>query len=52
MRAYSIYGSGYPGVTVPHGVSGLGFPYYFWPIVWYDIGNDQNAYLFDPAEVR
>jgi hypothetical protein len=46
----SIYGSGYPGVTVPHGVSGLGFPYYFWPIVWYDIGNDQNAYLFDPAE--
>lgn len=46
----SIYGSGYPGVLVPHGVSGLGFPYYFWPVVWYDIGNDQSAYLFDSAE--
>ncbi|KAF8492221.1 hypothetical protein F5888DRAFT_933794 [Russula emetica] len=46
----SIYGSGYPGVLAPHGVSGLDFPYYFWPIVWYDIGNGQSAYLFDSAE--
>ena len=52
MRVYSIYGSGYPGVSVPRGVSGLGFPYYFWPVVWYDIGNGQSAYLFDSAEVR
>ena len=52
MRVSSIYGSGYPGVSVPHGVSGLGFPYYFWPVVWYDIGNDQSAYLFDSSEVR
>jgi len=52
MRVYSIYGSGYPGVLAPRGVSGLGFPYYFWPVVWYDTGNNQSAYLFDSAEVR
>jgi hypothetical protein len=50
MRVYSTYGSGYPGVLAPHGVSGLGFPYYFWPVVWYD--NGQSGYLFDSAEVR
>ena len=52
MRVYSVYGSGYPGVLIPQGVSGLGFPYYFWPVVWYDIGNYQSSYLFDSAEVR
>lgn len=51
MRVYSIYGSGYPGV-VPHGVSGLGFPYYFWPVVWSGTGNDSSAYLYDSSEVR
>lgn len=53
IRVCSIYGSGYPGV-VPHGVSGLGFPYFFWPVVWDGTasGNDSSAYLYDSAEVR
>ncbi|KAI0346645.1 hypothetical protein BDW22DRAFT_1299995, partial [Trametopsis cervina] len=29
----STYGSGYPGVA-SRGVSGLGFPFFFWPVVW------------------
>ncbi|KAI6150162.1 hypothetical protein EDD17DRAFT_1765973 [Pisolithus thermaeus] len=29
------YGSGYPGIT-GCGVSGRGFPFWFWPVVWSD----------------
>jgi hypothetical protein len=49
VRIYSIYGSGYPGVFVPHGVAGLGFPYFFWPVVW---SGSRDSYLYDSAEVR
>ncbi|KIK75334.1 hypothetical protein PAXRUDRAFT_835715 [Paxillus rubicundulus Ve08.2h10] len=28
-----VYGSGYPGVT-GRGVSGRGFPFWYWPVVW------------------
>jgi hypothetical protein len=38
------YGSGYPGVT-GRGVSGRGFPFYFWPVVWGSAGG--AAYLHD-----
>ncbi|KAF8079352.1 hypothetical protein FPV67DRAFT_113436 [Lyophyllum atratum] len=46
------YGSGYPG-NVGHGVSGRGFPFYFWPVVW--IGDalsndDPQAYLHASTE--
>ncbi|KAI0247990.1 hypothetical protein BJV78DRAFT_1276714 [Lactifluus subvellereus] len=46
----SIYGSGYPGVLVPHGVGGLGLPFYFWPVVWSGIAIGASAYLFDSDE--
>ncbi|KAH8110027.1 hypothetical protein DFH11DRAFT_1805979 [Phellopilus nigrolimitatus] len=36
------YGSGYPGVTGSRGVAGLGFPFYFWPVVW---GTGHPTYL-------
>jgi len=51
---HSIYGSGYPGVLVPRGVAGLGFPFFFWPVVWSgsESGNGSSAYLYDAAEVR
>jgi hypothetical protein len=52
VRACSIYGSGYPGVLVPYGVAHLGFPFYFWPVVWYGIAIGASAYLFDSAEVH
>jgi hypothetical protein len=28
-----MYGSGYPGYHSP-GVAGLGFPFWFWPVIW------------------
>lgn len=37
----STYGSGYPTTYAPAtqvGTSGLGFPYYFWPIAWAGVG--------------
>jgi hypothetical protein len=52
MRVYSIYGSGYPGVLASRGVAGRGFPYYFWPVVWYGSGDDSSSYLYDSSEVR
>lgn len=33
-RTYRTYGSGYPDLPNQRGVFNLGFPYYFWPIVW------------------
>lgn len=41
------YGSGYPGIT-GRGVTGRGFPFWFWPVVW---TNDDPSYLGAP-EVR
>ncbi|KAJ7738994.1 hypothetical protein B0H16DRAFT_1664614 [Mycena metata] len=45
------YGSGYPGIF-GRGVSGRGFPFYFWPISWGDgSGYSANAsYLYDDSE--
>ncbi|KZP03379.1 hypothetical protein FIBSPDRAFT_845031 [Athelia psychrophila] len=41
----SVYGSGYPGV-VSRGVSGRGFPFFFWPVVWGGAaGGAAGAYL-------
>ena len=47
------YGSGYPGFANQRGVNSLGFPFYFWPVVWGSaIGlHTQDAYLHD-SEVR
>ncbi|KAF7789717.1 hypothetical protein EIP86_000663 [Pleurotus ostreatoroseus] len=44
-----IYGSGYPGVP-SRGVSGLGFPFIFWPIVWGASLGYGAAYLHDSSE--
>lgn len=38
------YGSGYPGIT-GHGVSGRGFPFWFWPVVWSDAAAESQPYL-------
>ncbi|KAI6039605.1 amino acid permease-domain-containing protein [Pisolithus marmoratus] len=38
------YGSGYPGIT-ERGVSGRGFPFWFWPVVWSDTAADSQPYL-------
>jgi hypothetical protein len=46
-----MYGSGYPGVLAPHGVSHQGFPFFFWPVVWSGIAIGASAYLFDSTEV-
>ncbi|KAL5498930.1 hypothetical protein ACEPAH_1448 [Sanghuangporus vaninii] len=40
------YGSGYPGVQF-RGVSGLNFPFYFWPVVWGSAAGGGAAYLHD-----
>ncbi|KAF8985212.1 hypothetical protein BDQ17DRAFT_1169730, partial [Cyathus striatus] len=40
-----VYGSGYPGIA-SRGVSGLGFPFVFWPLAWGGIaGAGGAAYL-------
>lgn len=40
-----MYGSGYPGVA-GRGVSGRGFPFFFWPIAWGGVaGLGTAAYL-------
>lgn len=44
------YGSGYPGVN-SRGVSGLGFPFIFWPVVWGGGLGYGAAYLHDTNEV-
>ncbi|KAN0084069.1 hypothetical protein V8E55_007573 [Tylopilus felleus] len=41
------YGSGYPGIT-GRGVTGRGFPFYFWPIVWTGNGAPSGSYLHAP----
>lgn len=39
------YGSGYPGIT-GRGVSGRGFPFYFWPLAWGGVAAvGTSAYL-------
>ncbi|KAI0289248.1 hypothetical protein B0F90DRAFT_1796521 [Multifurca ochricompacta] len=45
-----VYGSGYPGVAIPHGVAGLGFPFFFWPVVWAGAAIGASAYLHDWIE--
>ncbi|KAI0038094.1 hypothetical protein FA95DRAFT_1477823, partial [Auriscalpium vulgare] len=44
----SFYGSGYPGVA-SRGVSGLGLPFFFWPVVFTG-GIGTAAYLHDSDE--
>ncbi|KAJ7635285.1 hypothetical protein FB45DRAFT_482994 [Roridomyces roridus] len=44
------YGSGYPGYS-GRGVSNLGFPFYFWPLVWgTTIGYGASGYLDESHE--
>ncbi|KAI5994575.1 hypothetical protein F5J12DRAFT_856930 [Pisolithus orientalis] len=38
------YGSGYPGIT-GRGVSGRGFPFWYWPVVWIDTAAESQPYL-------
>ncbi|KAI6016125.1 hypothetical protein BKA83DRAFT_4338508, partial [Pisolithus microcarpus] len=38
------YGSGYPGIT-GYGVSGRGFPFWFWPVIWSDTAAESQPYL-------
>lgn len=45
------YGSGYPGFANQRGVAGLGFPFYFWPLVWGGAAFSGARYLND-NEVR
>lgn len=47
-----MYGSGYPGVNGP-GVSGRGFPYVYWPVVWplTRLVTHNTIYLYN-TEVR
>ncbi|CAL1698963.1 unnamed protein product [Somion occarium] len=43
------YGSGYPSTYSPvgRGVGGLGFPFYFWPVVWGGGLGYGGAYLYN-----
>ncbi|KAI5999719.1 hypothetical protein EDD15DRAFT_2238329, partial [Pisolithus albus] len=36
-------GSGYPGIT-GYGVSGRGFPFWFWPVVWSDTAAERQPF--------
>ncbi|KAI6138580.1 hypothetical protein BKA82DRAFT_4154451 [Pisolithus tinctorius] len=38
------YGSGYPSIT-GRGVSGRGFPFWYWPVVWNDTAAESQPYL-------
>ncbi|KAI6023513.1 hypothetical protein BKA83DRAFT_4020727, partial [Pisolithus microcarpus] len=38
------YGSRYPGIT-GYGISGRGFPFWFWPVVWSDTAAQSQPYL-------
>ncbi|EGO04088.1 hypothetical protein SERLA73DRAFT_175836 [Serpula lacrymans var. lacrymans S7.3] len=40
------YGSGYPGIS-GRGVTGRGFPFWFWPVIWGGAGAGSGAYLVD-----
>ena len=50
IEIFRVYGSGYPGTT-SRGVGGLGFPFYFWPVVWGGAAVGGAAYLHN-SEVR
>ncbi|KAI0036415.1 hypothetical protein K488DRAFT_41051, partial [Vararia minispora EC-137] len=41
----SVYGSGYPGLAGQRGTTGLGFPFFFWPLVWGGGAAGGVAYL-------
>lgn len=45
----SVYGSGYPGLTgTRYGTSGLGFPFFFWPIAWGGVASYAGAsYMYN-----
>ncbi|KAI0266215.1 hypothetical protein BC834DRAFT_875947 [Gloeopeniophorella convolvens] len=45
----NVYGSGYPGAP-SRGVSGLGFPFFFWPAVWGGAATGSASYLHDEGE--
>ncbi|KAI6117450.1 hypothetical protein EV401DRAFT_2057844 [Pisolithus croceorrhizus] len=42
------YGSGYPGIT-GCGVSGRGFPFWFWPVVWSDAAAEIQPLQYGDA---
>ncbi|EKM57725.1 uncharacterized protein PHACADRAFT_251537 [Phanerochaete carnosa HHB-10118-sp] len=44
------YGSGYPGQPNNRGVTNLGFPFVFWPVVWGGTLGYGAAYLHDTNE--
>lgn len=44
------YGSGYPGVR-SRGINGLGFPFYFWPVVWGGAAGAGGAAYLHSSEV-
>ncbi|KAG6331340.1 hypothetical protein ID866_7751 [Astraeus odoratus] len=44
------YGSGYPGID-GRGVSGRGFPFWFWPLIWGSNAGAAQTYL-NGSEVR
>ena len=44
IDAERTYGSGYPGVT-GRGVTGRGFPFWFWPMVWGSEAATTQSYL-------
>ncbi|KZV66398.1 hypothetical protein PENSPDRAFT_744766 [Peniophora sp. CONT] len=47
----NVYGSGYPGVAAgQRGVSGLGFPFLYWPVVFGGAGIGTAAYLHESHE--
>ena len=45
------YGSGYPGLG-GRGVTGRGFPFYFWPIAWGGLAGLGAAAYLHSTEVR
>ena len=49
ILAFRTYGSGYPSgySSVGRGVGGLGFPFYFWPVVWGGGLGYGGAYLYN-----
>jgi hypothetical protein len=51
LRRRSIYGSGYPDTVSARGVAGLGFPFFFWPVVWPGPEIGAGSYLHSSNEV-
>lgn len=50
-RLFRQYGSGYPGIN-QRGVAGLGFPFFFWPVVWGGSAGIGTAAYLHSTEAR